>query len=131
MADLRRLASVAEAAQWERYDCLVEERGAAGHRTARPGFRADFERARRWRAVLEGADRLTLADIAREEGCSPDRVAQVLNLLELAPEIIAVLDVEAERLLKGVRRKDVRRIAWLASHEEQRREFEQLCAGVL
>ena len=131
VADLRWLAGVAEAAQWERYERLLEERCAVGSRTARPGFQADFERARRWRALLEGEDRLTLADIAREEGCSPGRVAQVLNLLELAPEIIAVLDVEAGRLPKGVRRKDVRRIAWMASHEEQRREFEQLWPGAL
>ena len=120
--------------QWERYAEMVDELRAAKRRgpaMPRTDYRFDLRRARVWRAELEADDRLTLADIARREGYTSGRVSQVLNLLELAPEILLVLDVEEDKLPKGLLRKEIRRIAWMREHEEQRAEFERLWPGVL
>ena len=133
-ADLRRVAGLPVREQWERYAEMVDELRAAKRRgpaMPRTDYRFDLRRARVWRAELEAEDRLTLADIARREGYTSGRVSQVLNLLELAPEILAVLDVEEDKLPKGLLRKEVRRIAWMREHEEQRAEFERLWPGVL
>ena len=128
-ADLRRVAGLPTRLQQATYAEMVRERKAAGRRKSVPraDFRFAFERARRWRDMLEVDERLTLADIGRREGYTSTRVSQLLNLLDLAPEIIEVLDVHQAKLPKGVTVKAVRPIGWIRDHGEQLEAFRQVC----
>jgi hypothetical protein len=71
------------------------------------------------REMLESGEHRSAASIARAEGIDPSRVGQVLDLLTLAPEVLAVIDVPAEEVPSGVRQADLRRLVRL-DHEAQR-----------
>ena len=95
------------------------------HREApRPrGFRHLFERARRYRAMLDADPALTLNDLGAMEGITGVRVGQVLALLHLAPQIVAALDVPVEQVPEGVTYGAVRRLARVRDRGEQLRRF--------
>ena len=69
--------------------------------------------------------------MGQSDGLSGARVSQLLNLLHLAPQIIAALDVPDDECPKGVSKKEVRAIARLRDHEEQVAQFERRWPGVL
>src|SRR5204863_10079425 len=60
------------------------------------GFQHLFARARELSERWATTEYRTLGDLAKTEGVSTARVSQLLNLLCLAPEIIAALDVPKE-----------------------------------
>lgn len=135
---LRAISRIADPAeQWARYAALVP-----GGRAARPtapkrqppparSFQQDFERARRYRALWNSGEVVSLAEIGRREGIGGERVGQILNLLHLAPEIIAVLDVPPEGCPAEVGKREMRRIGQMRDHGEQIAEFRRLWPGVL
>ena len=59
------------------------------------------------------------------EGLSSTRIGQLLNLLNLDPAIIAVLDVPAESLPPGIQKTAIRKIALIHDHATQRQAFHQ------
>ena len=61
-----------------------------------------FARARRYRQILDSDQAKSLRDLGRQEGVSSARVSQILNVLNLAPEIIDQVDVPAEQLPPGI-----------------------------
>lgn len=137
---LRRLAALADHDhQWERYQedvrrCAVTVPGRSGRQDRKPrsrGFQHDLERARRYQALWDSGAYDSLEDLGRPDGITGNRVSQLMNLLHLAPEILAVLDVSEEQLPGGVRKQDVRAIARLRSHEEQVGTFRRRWPGVL
>lgn len=82
-----------------------------------------FERARRFRRMLDSGQAKSLRDLGQQEGISGARVCQILNVLDLAPEIIKRVDVPAAELPQGI---DVTRLRWIATaqdHTEQIRRF--------
>jgi hypothetical protein len=95
------------------------------HREApRPrGFQHLFDRARRYRAMLDADPALTLGELGAMEGITGVRVGQVLALLHLAPQIIAALDVPVEQVPEGITYGEVRRLARVRDRGEQLRRF--------
>ncbi len=83
------------------------------------GFQHLFARARRWQGLLDAGEFGSVRELAQVEGLSPGRVSDVLNLLCLAPEIAAVLDVPAEQAPEGVPWRDVMRVARVRGWEGQ------------
>jgi hypothetical protein len=71
------------------------------------------------REMLESGEHRSAASIARAEGLDPSRVSQVLDLLTLAPEVLAVIDVPAEQAPPGLRQAYLRRLVRV-EHEVQR-----------
>lgn len=90
----------------------------------RRGFRHLFDQARRYQALLDSGDHPTVASVGRSVGLTGTRVSQLLNLLHLAPDLIALLDVEADQVPEGMGTKDLRALARLRTWEEQRVGFE-------
>ncbi|MCB9685990.1 MAG: hypothetical protein H6738_02820 [Alphaproteobacteria bacterium] len=127
--ELRKLAGVPRPRQPKRYEELVAtegfEGGKAGRggsprsRVQRRGLQHQFERARRFQAMLDSGEFRSLEEIGQAEGLTGGRVAQLLNLLHLVPEIIEVVDVAAERVPAGVSERKLRAIARLQDHDEQ------------
>jgi len=68
----------------------------------------------------------SLEELALREGVSGSRVAQLLNLLHLAPEIIEVVDVPVERVPPGVSEARLRSLARIQGHDEQVWAFRRL-----
>jgi hypothetical protein len=141
---LRRTAALpSKAAQRRRYAAVcvpsAPVSGGAFRRDdpgARPvprneAFAHALERARRYQAWLDDGTHASLASIGRAEGISGSRVGQLLSLLHLAPEIVAVLEGPREGLPKGLTRKVVREIARLRRHDAQRAAFGGRWPGVL
>jgi hypothetical protein len=94
-------------------------------------FRHALDRARRYQGWLDDGTHASLASIARAEGISGTRVGQILSLLHLAPEIVAVLERPRDELPNGLTRREVRGIALLRDQEAQRAAFETRWPGVL
>jgi len=138
---LRRIATIADPGrQWGRYEQLVRQgdlsiRGGSGKaEVASPrsrGCQGDLERARRLQKLWDTGAYDSLKALGRDEGVTGARVSQLLNLLHLAPEILAVLDVPEEEVPAGVKKADVRAIARLRGHDAQRRAFAKRWPGVL
>ena len=104
---LRRIAAIADPGrQWGRYEQLVRQ--------------GDL-------SIRGGSGKAEVAS-PRSRGCQGD---QLLNLLHLAPEILAVLDVPEEEVPAGIKKSDVRAIARLRGHDAQRRAFATRWPGVL
>lgn len=82
-----------------------------------------FARARRYRQMLDSGQAKSLRDLGRQEGITGARVCQILNLLELAPEIVEQVDVPFERLPPGINVTRLREIAASQDRKEQRRRF--------
>lgn len=88
------------------------------------GFQHLLLRARRYQAWLDEGTHRSLVAIATAEKVSHGRVGQVLDLLTLPPEILAVIDVPADRAPEGLTHMELRRIARLATREEKLAAFE-------
>jgi hypothetical protein len=88
-----------------------------------------LRQARELKAKWESGDYETLAALARAEGIGSGRVSELLALLQLAPEILAAIDVPVEQLPAGVTKEGIRRIVRLRDAQQQRRSFRALCAG--
>jgi len=93
------------------------------------GLQHLFERARRYHALMESGEHRSLHELGRVEGVTGNRIAQVLRLLQLDPEIIALVDVVPEDLPEGVTEKKLRRVAGLRTREEQLAAWGALVGG--
>ena len=134
-AALRKLAGVKtperQFAQYHRL-CAAEAAGRAPRRgatRARPpqrGLQHLFERARRYHAAMEAGEYRSLEELGRAEGVTGRRIAQILQLLQLEPEIIEAVDVPAEDLPKGVTDRRLREVAKLRGREEQMAAWAEL-----
>ena len=134
-AALRKLAGVKtperQFAQYHRL-CAAEAAGRAPRRgatRARPpqrGLQHLFERARRYHAAMEAGEYRSLEELGRAEGVTGRRIAQILQLLQLEPEIIEAVDVPAEELPKGVTDRRLREVAKLRGREEQMAAWAEL-----
>ena len=82
-----------------------------------------FARARRYRQILDSGQAKSLRDLGRQEGISGARVCQILNVLDLAPEIIERVDVPVAQLPPGINVTRLREIAAAQEHAEQIRRF--------
>ena len=85
-----------------------------------------FERARRFRRMLDFGRVKSLRDLGCREGITGARVCQILNLLELSPEIIERVDVPCEELPPGINATRLREIAAARDAPEQLRRFEMV-----
>ena len=137
-AALRKLAGI-KTAERQVYEyrrlCGAEAAGRppqAPVRRGRPpqrGLQHLFERARRYHALLEAGEHRSLNELGRAEGVTGNRVAQVLRLLQLDPEIIAQVDVAPGELPEGITEKKLRRVAGLRSRGEQLAAWAALTGG--
>ena len=93
------------------------------------GLQHLFERARRYHALLEAGEHRSLNELGRAEGVTGNRVAQVLRLLQLDPELIAQVDVVPSELPDGITEKKLRRVAGLRTREEQMAAWAALVGG--
>ncbi len=136
---LRRIAALPDRGrQWTRYEQLVRQgdlsiRGGRPEQTAprSRGHQADLDRARRLQKLWDTGAYDSLRELGRAEGVTGCRVSQLMNLLHLAPEILAVLDVPEEELAPGITKTAVREIARLRSQEAQVVAFRERWPGVL
>ncbi len=88
--------------------------------------RGHLERARRFRAWLDGGAGRTLRELGELEGITKARVSQLLALLQLAPEIVA--DIEQEDRTGPVPSELVlRHIAALPDSERQVARYRAVC----
>ncbi len=123
--ELREIARMAN--RWnamERYQKLVGQDPEVAPVPRGPrqrGFRHELERARQFQAMLDSGEHDSVASIGRAVGLSAQRVGQLLDLLQLAPDILAVLDVPPERLPATLTQRAIRDIARLRGRDEQRR----------
>ena len=86
------------------------------------GFQHLFARARALRERYDSGQYRNLDELGATEGITGGRASQLMNLLLLAPEIIAALDVPKERAPR-LSERELRKIARLFEHEEQRAVF--------
>ena len=124
---LRNLVSVKsperQFAQYHRM-CAVEGerrapvRGTRG-RPPQKGFLHLFERARCYHARMEAGEFRSLEALGEAEGVSGRRISQILRLLHLEPEIIAAVEVPADKVPKGVTERRLREVSKLVGREEQ------------
>ena len=89
-----------------------------------------FARARRYRQMLDSGQAKSLRDLGRQEGISGARVCQILNVLELAPEIVEQVDVPFEQLPPGINVTRLREIAASQDRDEQCRRFRRALTPV-
>lgn len=94
-------------------------------------FRHALDRARRYQGWLDDGTHPSLASIGRAEGISGTPVGQLLALLHLAPEIVAVLERPREDLPRGLTRRAVRDIARLRDQDARRAACDARWPGVL
>lgn len=121
-AQVARYRAVCAALAGERVGVKVQ---AARQR----GFQHLFARARVWQAALDSGQFRSLSELAKSDGLSHHRVAQVLDLLTLPPEIQAALDVPFEELPAGITQANVRALARMGSLEAQREAFGALLSA--
>ncbi len=88
-----------------------------------------FERARKLRRMLESGQATSLRDLGLQEGITGARVCQILNLLDLAPEIVERVDVPFEELPPGINVTRLREIAAVSEPDEQLRRFGAVVAS--
>ena len=125
---LRTIATIADAeAQVEAFERAMEAAQARGRRAQ--GLRHLFERARRFRDLLDADPSLTQKAIGQREGISGVRVGQILDLLAQAPEIIARVDVPPADAPMGVGEQALRSIARIRDRAEQVAAFGKLVAS--
>jgi len=68
----------------------------------------------------------SLADVGRVEGVTGQRIAQILGLLQLIPEILTEVDRPADELPAGVTEKRLRAVAKLRDRSSQLAAWEKL-----
>ncbi len=123
LAQVRRYRGLVEAGEQGGEEAGEEvERVVAPARPHQRGFQHLFARARYYQGLIDGEEVRSEADIARIEGITSSRVGQVLTLLNLAPQIVAILDVP-EGLGPTITHQEVLRIARIKGKREQMREF--------
>lgn len=96
---------------------LAGERARREHRSTR---------ARGRQAALDSGRFGSSLELARAEGIGHPRIALLLDLLTLPPEIQAALDVRFEDLPTGITQADVRALARMGDAEAQRAVFSAL-----
>lgn len=129
LAQVRRYRGLVEAGEQGGEEAGEEvERVAAPTRPHQRGFQHLFAWARYYQGLIDGETVRSESDIARIEGITSSRVGQVLTLLNLAPQIVAILDMP-EGLGPTVTRQEVLRIARIKGKREQMREFWKLVSG--
>jgi hypothetical protein len=105
-------------------DALAGERpDVQARKTQQRGLQHLFVQARTLREAMDSGTWRSMSALARAEGLSSRRVGQVLDLLTLAPEIIAVVDVPPEQLPDGLTQKEVFKLAELVDADRQREAF--------
>jgi len=130
---LRKLSMLSTAKQPARYRKLIEAQerrrqprvssAARSHKhTPRRGLGHLLEQARRYQALLDAGEVRSLEEIARLEGVSASRVGQILGLLQLAPDIVDLVErpVVDE---KKITYRELQRIARMPNHTDQRRAY--------
>ncbi len=102
--ELRQIAGLERGAQMARYRAMLgidengqpvdlrAERQAAKVQARHRGLKAHVERARELRALVEGGRFSSMGDLARYSGMSGTRAQQLLNLLDLHPEILGAIE---------------------------------------
>jgi hypothetical protein len=137
--ELRQLAGLGRKEQVKRYrgklgldeQGRVTAEGRATEAEARPkearnrGLAFHLARARRYQELVESGRFETMTELAMSEGVSVSRVSQLLNLLDLHPDIIAAIDVPPERE-PPVTERELRGIAVILDQERQMREWRRL-----
>lgn len=118
-AQVARYRAVCAALAGKRTDVKAQE-------ARQRGFQHLFARARAWQAALDSGRFRSLSELAKAEGVTHHRVAQVLDLLTLPPEIQAALDVPFEELPPGITQKDVKALARMGGVDAQREAFAAL-----
>lgn len=93
------------------------------------GFQHLFARARALRERYDSGQYRNLDELGATEGITGGRASQLMNLLLLAPDIIAALDVPKEQAPR-LSERELRRIARLFEHEEQRAVFGRMVSAV-
>jgi len=89
-----------------------------------PRIQTLLKSAYRLKARLDKAPKLTRAALARQEGMAPSRLTQVLNLLNLAPDIQKrILALPASAQQGAITERRVRTIARMHKRGAQRRAF--------
>ena len=85
-----------------------------------------FARARRYRAMLDSGEARSLRELGRAEGISGARVCQILQVIDLAPEIVERVDVGIEDIPSGISVTRLREIVACRDRSEQLRRFGEL-----
>jgi hypothetical protein len=122
VADLRQIPTARQ--QVERYTALCAmlagQRGGQAKLTKQRGLQHLFRQASLWQEALDAEQFRSVSELARAEGAHASAVGKVLDLLRLADDVRAALDVEPDRLPPGFTQKDAMRIARMKTAEEQR-----------
>ena len=105
--------------------------GRGASRVRRRGFQHLFAQARDYQDRLDRREVASLSELARQEGMTSGRVAQLLNLLHLAPQIRKVVDVSADEVPAGITEKMLRKVARQQDHDEQCWTFRRLLSSAL
>ncbi len=133
---LRKLSMLPAARQPSQYRKLIEaeeRRGRPKHKANGPpprnrehlprrGFSHLLDQARHYQAILDAGAVRSLQEIAQREGVSASRVGQILGLLQLAPDIVDLVDQPVKHK-KPITHRELLRIARLPDHADQRRAF--------
>lgn len=86
-----------------------------------------LKKAMEWKKLLESGEGVTQADIARSEGLSRARVTQIMDLLNLAPEILKqILSMLKSTRKHKVTERSLRPITLTGDHREQVRAFREV-----
>jgi len=86
-----------------------------------------MEQAWRYQGLLDDGEVRSLEEIARLEGVSASRAGQILGLLQLAPDIVGLVDrPEGDEL--EITYRELLQIARMPDHTDQRRAFYGRCA---
>jgi hypothetical protein len=88
--------------------------------TKQRGLQHLFRQAALWQEALDAGQFRSVSELARAEGAHPSAIGKVLDLLRLADDVRAALDVEPDRLPPGFTQKEAMRIARMKTPEEQR-----------
>lgn len=118
--ELLRLARMAspsqQVAEWQRITRAI----ARGDDAARPprqrGYQHLFAQARAWRAAMDAGEHRSLAALGRAVGVSHKRVCELLDLLQLCPEVAGRFD--RADVKEEVAQKELYRIARLPAGEQ-------------
>jgi len=90
------------------------------------GLQYQFEQSRKLKRMLDSGEYISIRELADAAGISTAWVTHLLNLTSLAPEIVTRLDVQDGQRPRGISVHDVRVLARIKRHEDQRREFDAM-----
>jgi len=114
-----------ELVDWPEF--VARQKKAESRAPKPPRIQALLESAYRLKAKLDKDPKLTRAALAREEGMDPSRLTQVLNLLNLAPDIQRrILALPASTEEGPITERRLRSIARMQGKSAQRRAFRAL-----